>query len=66
MIGPYCLSILYMSSQARDQIPAAAVTFAAAVAPQDPLTHSAGPGIEPASWQCKDITNLVAPKQEPL
>ena len=36
------------SSWARDQILATVVTYTAAAAMQDPLTHSAVPGMEPA------------------
>ena len=30
----------------------------------DPLTHSAGPGIEPVSWRCRDATDPIAPQWE--
>ena len=40
--------LAYRSSQARDWIRARAVTYAAAVATKDPLTHWARRGIEPA------------------
>ena len=49
------------NSQARDQIWAAVVIYAAAVATPDPLTHCARPGIEPVSWCCKDTANPIAP-----
>jgi len=52
------------SSWARDQIRDSVVTYAAAAATQDPLTHCAKPGIELASWQCRDSTDPVAPWQE--
>ena len=43
--------VAYGSSQARDQILATAVTYAATVATPDPLTYCAGSGIEPAPPQ---------------
>ena len=46
-------------SQARDQIQAAAATCAAAVATTGSLTHSAGPGIEPASQHYCDAADHV-------
>ena len=52
------------SSQARDQIGAAVVTYTITVAAPDPLTHCARPGMEPASWGCRDSTNAIAPQQE--
>ena len=42
------------SSWATDQIHAAVVTYTAAVATLDPLTHWARPGIEPESWCCRE------------
>jgi len=30
-------------------------------AQQEPLTHCAGPGLEPASWHCKENADPVAP-----
>ena len=47
---------------ARDQIQAAVVTQAAAVATVEPLTHCAGPGIEPACWRCKDTADPIVPQ----
>ena len=44
------------SSWARDQIQATVVAYTAAVAGLGPLTHCAGPGIELASWLCRDAT----------
>ena len=32
----------------------------------DPLTHCAGPGIEPMFWRCLDAADSVAPEQELL
>ena len=52
------------SSQARDQIQAAVVTYAAALATLDPLTHCAGLGIEPVSWRYRDATDPIAPHRE--
>ena len=37
----------YGSSRAKDKIQVTATTYAAAAATPDPLTHCAGPGIEP-------------------
>ena len=37
---------------------------AAAAAMPDPLTHWAWPGIEPASWHCRDAANPLAPQWE--
>ena len=54
------------SSQARDQIPAAGTTYAAAVATQDPFTHSVGPGIQPASWCCRDAAESTVPQRDLL
>ena len=51
------------SSWARGQIQVAVSTYTTAVicaiaaATPDPLTHCAGPGIEPASWHCSDTAN---------
>ena len=42
--------VLLWSSQARTQIQ----TYTAAAATPNPLTHCAGPGIEPVSWLCRD------------
>ena len=39
--------VAYGNSQAGDCIQATTVTYAAAVATQDPLIHCAGPRIEP-------------------
>lgn len=36
------------SSRARDRIQATGVTYVAAAETRDPLSHLAGPGIEPA------------------
>ena len=44
------------SSQARDQIRAAVTTYATAAVLLDPLIHSAGLGIEPASRPYGDAT----------
>ena len=52
------------SSRARDQIRAAVVTYAAAVTMPDPLNHCARPGIEPVSWHCRDVTDLIVPRWE--
>ena len=41
------------SSQARNQIGAAASTSAAPVAKPDPLTHCVELGIKPVSWHCR-------------
>ena len=48
------------TSQARDQIRAAAVAM------PDVLNNCAGPGMEPASWHCRDTTNCIVPQQELL
>ena len=53
-----------MEFWARDQIRVAVVTYAKAVATLDPLTHCAGPGIEPVSWHCKDTTDPIVPQWE--
>ena len=50
--GPFVCSLFWLpcsicSSQARDQIPAAVVTYPAPAATLDPLTHCVGPRIEP-------------------
>lgn len=50
------------SSQARDQIQAAASTYTEAVAKLDPLTHYAG--LRP--WCCGDMADLTAPQRELL
>ena len=52
------------SSEARNQIQATVVTYAAAVATIDPLIHCTGPGIQPVSWRYRDAANPVAPQQE--
>ena len=36
----------------------------AGVAMLDPLTHRAGPGMQPVSWCCRDATDAVVPWQE--
>ena len=51
------------SSLARDQIQAAVATYSATVATSDPLTHSAGLGIEPASCCCRDTAHPVVPQR---
>ena len=53
-------------SQARGQIRVAVVTSAIAGATPDSLAHCAGPGIEPASWGCRDAVDPVAPQWELL
>ena len=50
------------SSLARDQIQAAVANYAAPAARPESLTHCAGPGIKPASWRCRDATNLTVPQ----
>ena len=52
------------SSWARDQIWGTVVTYLAAAAVLDPLTHCAGPGIKPASWSCRDAIDPVAPQEK--
>ena len=47
-----------------DQIRAGAVTHATVATRPDPPTHCTGPGIEPASWRCRDDANAIAPQQE--
>ena len=42
----------------------AVVTYATAAAMLDPLTHCAGPRIEPASWCRRGATNPAAPQWE--
>ena len=54
------------SSQARDQIQAAVVTYATLAAVPDPLTYCAGPGMEPVSWDCRNTANPIAPQRELL
>ena len=49
-----------------DQIQATAGTYAVALATLDPLTHCAGPGIEPASCYCTDTADPIVPQQELL
>lgn len=41
------------------QIRAAVVTH---IATPDSLIHSAGSGIDLASWHCRDTTNLIVPQ----
>ena len=52
------------NSWARHQIQATVLTYATAVAMPDPLTHCAGPGIEPVSWRCRDVANSIVPQRE--
>ena len=40
------------------------MTYLAAAAVLDPLTHCAGPGIKPASWSCRDAIDPVAPQEK--
>ena len=54
------------SSHIRDQVRATAVNYAAPAATQDPLTHCAGPGIEPVSWHCRDAADPIVPQRELL
>ena len=49
---------------ARGQILATVATYAAAVATLDPSTRCAGPGMEPASWHCRDTADPVASQQK--
>ena len=58
--------IAYGSFWAWDWVLAAAVTYTAAVAMLDPLTHCTWPEIEPVSWRCRDIADPVALQQELL
>ena len=60
----FLATLWHMNSQARDQIQATVVTYTTAVATLAPLTHCARPGIELASWRCRDTTNPIAPQQE--
>lgn len=39
-------------------------TYATAEETLDPLTHRAGPGMELASWSCRDVSNLIASQWE--
>ena len=52
------------SSHSREHIQARVATYTAAAAMLDPLTHCAGPGIEPASWCCRDTSDPISPQQE--
>ena len=54
------------SSRARDQIWAAVWTYTTAAPTPDPLTHCAGPGIEPVFWHCRDTADPVELQQELL
>jgi len=45
-------------------IRATVATYAAAIATPDPLTHCAGPGIEPVFWYCRDTTDPFGPQRE--
>ena len=49
------------SSWARDQIWASVVTYAAALATRDSLTHGSGPRIEPVSWCFRDAPQWELP-----
>lgn len=42
------------------------MTYIAAVAMPNPLTPTARPEIEPASWYCRDAANPVASQRELL
>jgi len=42
------------------------VTYVAAAATPDPLTHCAGPRVKHASWCYRDTVDPIAPQQEPL
>ena len=52
------------STQARNQIQAAVTIYATAVAMLDPSTQCTRPGIEPASWHCKDAADPFVPEWE--
>ena len=52
------------SSWARDRILAADVTYAAAVAAPDPLTHCSRLGMKPVSTHCRDAADPVVPQWE--
>ena len=52
------------SSQAKGQIPAAVVAYAAAAAALDLLTHYAGLGIEPVFLCSRGATDQIVPQQE--
>ena len=45
--------------QVRDQIWARAVTYTTTVAMPDPSTHCVGPGMETASWCCRNAADLL-------
>ena len=38
------------------------VTYAEVRATRNPLTHCAGPGIDPTSWHCRDAADPIAPR----
>lgn len=52
------------NSQVRNQIRAMVVTYAAAAATPDPLTHCPGPRTEPASWHYRDAIDPAAQHRE--
>ena len=52
------------SSQAKNQIQAAVVTYATAATMPGALTQSVGPGMELVSWHYRNTTNPVAPQWE--
>ena len=53
-----------LSGQGSD--PGTVATYAAATAVQFLVTHCAEPGIEPASWTCREATDPVVPQWEHL
>ena len=61
---PVSLSFFCHPCWARDQILAAVVTYTAAVAVPDPLTHCVGPEIKPGSWCCRDAVEPIASQWE--
>ena len=61
---PFWLSHGTCSSWARDQIWATGATYTTAMAMLDLLTHCAGHGIEPVSWQGRGAADPVASQRE--
>ena len=63
----FCLAVqqhMEFPGQGSDPSRATVVTYAAATAMPNPLTHCARPGIKAVSWHFGDTSHPVVPQQE--
>ena len=62
----FLATLWYMEFLSQGSDRTAFTTYAAAVAVLNPVTHCAWPGIEPASWCCRDPDDPIMPQRELL